>query len=266
MSKRSYSLLRKKRASTTFSLSSSIEERSSNVVKPPTQSLAELHAQRLKQEDKSHNLANISLQGSQPSRKISPKMAQLMAEQDKTLSFPASELALRIASMAYSQINLIDYGRQVTSEQNPKEMEPFGWRYLDMMFQRAAGKRWPEEELKKGWKPGNKDWSGIFGVFCFQLAGVTAQWSFNSDEASGSVQKVLPSDEAFNGSREAFEASIRAGDLAVSVQNNHHFIVMAANAANNQVFSIDANQEYGRILPLSSNRLSDVTAYYRAKD
>jgi hypothetical protein len=172
-------------------------------------------------------------------------------------------IELKIITAALGQVGMIDYSKQVPSKVDPSKTEPFGWQHLGNIFLSGARKKWPETELKRTWRPGNKDWCGIFGTYCFQLAGVNAIWSLNTGQPSGSIQKVVSWGKSFKGSRKAFEASIKPGDMAVISQASQHFIVVSVDIVSGTMETVDGNQEGGRILKRDDHKPSEVVAYYR---
>lgn len=163
-----------------------------------------------------------------------------------------------IAAIASLQVGLIDYSQLVPSLDDPGLKEPFGWRHLGQIYESGAGVNWPPAELKKSWRPGKVDWCAIFAVFCYQLAGIDATWVLGSG-AKGAVKKVWPWDM---GSRAAFEASIKPGDIAAVAAKQHHFVVVSVDPAAGLVESVDGNQEWGQIRKRKEHKLSDIVAYY----
>jgi len=71
-----------------------------------------------------------------------------------------------------------------------------------------------------------------------------------------SIQKVVSWGKSFKGSRQAFEASIRPGDMAVISHASHHYIVVSVDIASGTMETVDGNQEWGRILKRDDHKLS----------
>jgi len=182
-----------------------------------------------------------------------------------------TSISLNIIKNAVGQIGMIDYSKKLPSPDALHKTEPKGWQHLDTIFNMGAGKKWPEAELKKTWRPGNTDWCGIFGTYSFKLAGVNASWSLNTGKPSGAIQKFEAWGPQFQGyksfkeSRKAFESSIRPGDMAVIPHLSHHFIVLSVDPTSGKMETVDGNQEYGQILPISKHNISEVVAYYTPK-
>jgi len=153
---------------------------------------------------------------------------------------------------------MIDYSKQVPYRVDPNKTEPFGWQHLGTIFLSVAWKKWPDTELKRTWRPGNKDWCGIFGTYCFQLTGVKAIWSLSTGQPGGSIQKVVSWGKSFKGSQQAFEASIKPGDMAVISLASHHFILVLEDITSGTMETVE-----GRILKREDHKLSEVVAYYR---
>lgn len=170
---------------------------------------------------------------------------------------------MKIIAVALGQVGMIDYSKQVSSSVEPSKTEPLGWQKLGTIFLSGARKKWLDTELKRTWRPGNMDWCGIFGTYCFQLAGVNAIWSLSTGQPSGSIQKVVSWSKSFKGSRQSFETSIKPGDMGVISQASHHFIVVSVDIASGTMETVDGNQGWGRILKCDDHKLSKVVAYYR---
>ena len=112
---------------------------------------------------------------------------------------PPTSIGMKIIAAALDQVEMNDYSKQVPSRVDPSKTEPLGWQHLDTIFLPGARKKWPDTDLKRTWRPGNKDWYGIFGTNCFQLAGMNAIWSFNIGQPSGYIQKVVSWSKSLKG-------------------------------------------------------------------
>lgn len=160
----------------------------------------------------------------------------------------------RIVQRAKSQIGMIDYQRREGPQQ-----EPHGWQHLGTIFEKGAALKLSPTELQQSWRPRNKDWCGIFCVYCYQLAGKHVTWDLYGRGPKGALTKVWPWN---HGTREAFESAIQPGDIAAIPQKSHHFIVASVNPSSRAMETIDGNQEFGRIRRLTSRKLSQVVAFY----
>ncbi len=166
----------------------------------------------------------------------------------------SSPARARIVQRAKTQTGMIDY-----QNRSGPQREPHGWQHLGTIFEKGARLKLSAHELQQTWRPRNKDWCGIFCVYCYQLAGKQVTWNLNGGGPRGAVKKFWPWDL---GTRKVFEAAIQPGDIAAIAAKSHHFIVASTNPANGTMETVDGNQEYGRIKRLTSRRLSEVVAFY----
>jgi hypothetical protein len=93
----------------------------------------------------------------------------------------------RIVQHAKSQIGMIDY-----QQREGPQREPHGWQHLGTIFEKGAGLKLSAPELQQTWRPRNKDWCGIFCVYCYQLAGKHVTWNLYGGGPQGAVKKVWP--------------------------------------------------------------------------
>lgn len=170
---------------------------------------------------------------------------------------PPGTMRAKIVQQAKAQIGKIDYQKR-TGPQH----EPHGWQHLGTIFEKGAGLKISDAELQASWRPKNKDWCGIFCVYCYQLAGKKVTWDLNGGGPKGAIKKVWPWSL---GGRKAFEAAIQSGDIAAVAHKSHHFIVVSTNPTAGSMESVDGNQEFGRIVGRKFHKLSKVVAFYRPK-
>jgi putative peptidoglycan binding protein len=160
----------------------------------------------------------------------------------------------KILQHAKAQVGMIDYQKR-----KGPQREPHGWQHLGTIFEKGAGLKLSDAELQQTWRPRNKDWCGIFCVYCYQLAGKQVTWNLHGGGPQGAIKKTWPWDL---GTRKAFEAAIQPGDIAAVAGKSHHFIVVSTNSAADGMKSVDGNQEFGRIKGLAIRKLSQVVAFY----
>jgi peptidoglycan hydrolase-like protein with peptidoglycan-binding domain len=175
-------------------------------------------------------------------------------------TLPPTSLGLtrkQIIQHAKAQVGKIDYSQRLGPHQ-----DPLGWDHLGTIFEKGAGLKLSDAELKQTWRPRNKDWCGIFCVYCYQLAGKKVTWNLNGTGPQGAIKKWWPWDFP---SRTAFEAAIQPGDIAATAEKAHHYIVVSPNPATGRTESVDGNQEFGRIRNLTTRTLSKIVAFYSPK-
>ena len=163
----------------------------------------------------------------------------------------------RIIQEAKAQIGKIDYQNRA----GPNH-EPHGWEYLGTIFEKGAGLKFTDAELKKDHRPQNKDWCGIFCVYCYQLAGKQVTWNLSGTTKGGpqgSVKKFWPWDFS---SLKDFRAAIQPGDIVAVAKKSHHFIVVSTNPATGSMESVDGNQLFGRITSRNDHALAEAVAFY----
>jgi Putative peptidoglycan binding domain len=142
--------------------------------------------------------------------------------------------------------------------------KPRGLDFLIEMFEFTTGVRFPESAFKSpigsGWEwrpysagPGSAriDWCGIFAVYCYGKAGVPVKW------AGGRPVGPLRLRPAAAG----VPAGLREGDIGITGDNNHHFIVETkGTGASPALTTIDGNTIWGHIKQVS--RAANVARYY----
>lgn len=138
-----------------------------------------------------------------------------------------------------------------------------GWKHLQDIFEKTTGWRPTDAEMKSN-KPGGKSWCGIFACHVLQEAGVNVKWDLTKGKMVGDVQQIMaPSFKdyrTYKGERQAFEASIKPGDvITLNNGSNHHAIVTKVNG-DGTVETIDGNKPQ---IGEGHWKLADVTSYYR---
>jgi hypothetical protein len=167
----------------------------------------------------------------------------------------------KIVKEAKGQIGKIDYQKLV----GPNH-EPHGWEHLGTILENGAGLKFSDDELKKSYRPGNKDWCGIFCVYCYQLAGKQVTWDLSGTPDKGGPQGDVKKFYPWNFSLlKDFYAAIAPGDIVAVAAKSHHFIVVSTNPAAGSIESVDGNQLFGRITSRKDHVLVKAVAFYSPK-
>ena len=167
----------------------------------------------------------------------------------------------RIVQEAKAQIGEIDYKNKT----GPNH-EPHGWRHLGVIYEKGSGLKFTDEELKKSHHPKEKEWCGIFCVYCYQLAGKQVTWNLSGSVKTGgpqgAVKKYYPWDFK---SYKDFRAAIQPGDIVTVAKDSHHFIVVCTNPTTGTIESVDGNQHFGRITNRKDHMLVEAVAFHSPK-
>lgn len=180
-----------------------------------------------------------------------------------TASSEASPVAGRVVDQAFAEndsINPLKRGDDGRVK---------GWQQLQTVFEKTTGWRPSDAECQtvkpgSGLKPGGKSWCGIWACHIYQQAGVDCRWDLTKGKMVGDVTQTLAprftSPGQYKAERQAFEQSIRPGDvITLNGATNHHAIVTQVNP-DGTVETMDGNKPHvgpGRA------KLADVTSFYR---
>ncbi|MEW5743028.1 MAG: peptidoglycan-binding protein [Myxococcota bacterium] len=174
---------------------------------------------------------------------------------------PSGSVAEKTLAIARGEVGTVD-PRKVGADGRYE-----GWQKLQTIFEKTTGWRPSDKEIQASSQPQNKSWCGIFAAHVLQEAGVNVKWDLTKGKMTGDVDHVLQ--PAFKdwrtakAERQAFESSIRPGDvITLSGKLNHHAIVTSVNP-DGTVNTIDGNKPH---IGEGKHKLSDVTSYYRPRD
>jgi peptidoglycan hydrolase-like protein with peptidoglycan-binding domain len=145
-----------------------------------------------------------------------------------------------------------------------------GWQHLQSVYEKTTGWRPSDKECQtitpgSGVKPGGSSWCGIWACHVLQQSGCNVKWDMTKGGMVGDVTHVLAprftSPSTYKAERQAFEQSIRPGDVVtLNGAQNHHAIVTRVNP-DGTIETMDGNKPH---VGPGKAKLSDVTTYYRA--
>lgn len=144
-----------------------------------------------------------------------------------------------------------------------------GWQQLQTVFEKTTGWRPTDAQCQdvqpgRGLQPGGKSWCGIWACHIYQQAGVDCRWDLNKGRMVGDVTQTLAprfsSPAQYKVERQAFEQSIKPGDvITLNGANNHHAIVTKVNG-DGTVETMDGNKPH---VGPGHQKLANVTSFYR---
>ncbi|MFT3710191.1 MAG: peptidoglycan-binding domain-containing protein [Archangium sp.] len=148
--------------------------------------------------------------------------------------------------------------------------KPKGWRELQQIFADTTGTRPSDAECQKitpgaGIKPNGASWCGIWACHILQKSGCDVKWDGVKGGMVGDVTHTLApkfqSPSSYKAERQAFEQSIRPGDVVtLAGPQNHHAIVTKVND-DGTFETMDGNKPH---VGPGHQKLADVTSFYRA--
>lgn len=170
-----------------------------------------------------------------------------------------SDVAARAVSIAQSENGSIDPMRR------GEDGNYVGWQHLKEVFTKATGVEVSDAEVKKHNQPLGKSWCGIWACHVLQEAGVNVKWDLTKGKMVGDVTQTMAprfsSPAQYKAERQAFEQSIRPGDvITLDGKNNHHAVVTKVNP-DGTVETMDGNKPH---VGPGHYKLSNVTSFYRA--
>lgn len=171
---------------------------------------------------------------------------------------PSGSIAEKTLAIAQQELGTVD------PRKTGADGRYHGWDKLQTIFEKATGWRPSDKDVQGSSQPGGKSWCGIFACHVLQEAGANVKWDLTKGKMVGDVQHVLaPSFKdyrSYKTERQAFEASIKPGDvITLNGKNNHHAIVTSVNP-DGTVNTIDGNKPH---IGEGKFKLADVTSYYR---
>lgn len=185
----------------------------------------------------------------------------------------ASEVAPTSQASAVSQ-RVVDNAFAENDSINPMKRgddgHVKGWQHLQDVYAKTTGWRPSDKDCQTvtpggGVKPGGSSWCGIWACHVLQQSGCNVKWDMTKGGMVGDVSHVLAprftSPSTYKAERQAFEQSIRPGDVVtLNGAQNHHAIVTKVNP-DGTIETMDGNKPH---VGPGKAKLSDVTTYYRA--
>ena len=171
---------------------------------------------------------------------------------------PTGSLAERTLQVAQGELGTVD------PRKTGADGKYHGWQKLQHIFEKTTGWRPTDKEVQASSQPQKKSWCGIFAAHVLQEAGANVKWDLTKGKMVGDVEHVLQPRyqhwSTYKAERQAFEASIKPGDvITLNGANNHHAIVTRVNP-DGTVDTIDGNKPH---IGEGKQKLADVTSYYR---
>ena len=180
-----------------------------------------------------------------------------------TAAAASSDVAQRVVDNAFAEDDSINPFKR------GDDGKVKGWDQLQRVFEKTTGWRPSDKQCQEvkpgsGLKPGGKSWCGIWACHIYQQAGVDCRWDLTKGRMVGDVTQTLAprfsSPAQYKVERQAFEQSIRPGDvITLNGASNHHAIVTQVNP-DGTVETMDGNKP--QVGP-GKQKLSNVTSFYR---
>lgn len=157
-----------------------------------------------------------------------------------------------ILTIAKQHVGVVDFSQLVGGR-------PQGIDFLILMFQIAAGvtltdanfidnktKAWTQTPWVSRPDEDRKSWCGIFCVYCYKMAGLSATWDLKNGKPVGPIQ--------LNSFSPTFVSNIQPADIGCVQTKSHHFLIESVGAGKVPAMTtIDGNQNWGQIIGIPSS-------------